>query len=284
MGCPLMVLEDREDTISTIRDDLVERGYEPEVSTKPKTFNERLKAVPQDTCGYLIDNHIDKCKTLEAFGKPGVHTEQGSLAGYKIVSEVILPRMKAGDLPRRPIGVMSGRDLERAKSLFKHRFGTNAEVSNSVFFFRKEDSATDQSSEKHRYLEALQRRTPPLTRDQVALKMVARFQQVFKLSDDEMDRIFRVRGNTSMARQIALDRVQMASDSWEEMVGILFKIQVALKSVFSNAPDPAAAARRWLKRTKLPPKGETPLKLLLTGEFLSAYHVLDAVTFSVELH
>jgi len=279
----VIVFDDQANTIGGLKRKLLDVGLKPEISTTENSFKRRLQAPPEHHCGWLIDNHIEKCRTLEAFGEPKVHTENGSLAGYRIISNILIPRMRSGAIPKRPIGLMSRRSLERAKSLYENEFSNNE----PVFFFQKPESPGYQERDVQRYFEALERcrseQSSNLGREGVAVRMVERFRNWADLSGPELDSIFRCEKGYSLSAQIQDGEIKFGTGFWLEMAVLLSKVEIALTQVFAHSANPSSDARAWLRRAKIGSSGETPMELLQAGKFEFAYTVLDAATFAREL-
>ncbi|HEX9963778.1 MAG TPA: hypothetical protein VGB04_02210 [Allosphingosinicella sp.] len=284
MNTPIAVLEDRPPTFTQIKEGLLRRGFKPEVSRGTTTFAKRVKRTSADICGWLIDNHIEECPDLSDFGLPHVDTEGGTQAGYKIIAEVLLPKMEAGEIPERPIGLMSGQDVDRAKSEFKSRYG---KTKSAVFFFKKDESIENTRTQLHRYVEALENcsegeEMPLSERQEVFSTMVAEFQRWFAVPDTDLLKMFRIERDVDFLGQLRRGEVKLGTSSWEEMASLLFHIGVALRRALADNGDPDGVAKQWLHEACLVPGRDRPYDLLLRGEFAAAYRVLDAATFPTE--
>lgn len=280
-----VILDDRPKEIQPVRDAVRDNGLRPEVYRRPRQVVRKIAEAALDGSlrGVLLDNHIDGYNDLGDLGYGDVETDNGTTAGYRIAVNVLIPKMESGELPARPIGIMSAADVSRVRDEY-HASGDDRY--SALFFFSKDEMET-REGETGAFFEAVENAANFVAPQEsledlnaAFLAVAEGFRLAYKLTDAEMTAIFALTADPSYSERSRRGSLSLDSSGWHGMALVLDSIHALLLNLYAGQPNAAALGAARLREHRITQDRKTGLQLLLTGQIEKALAVVDELSFA----
>ena len=275
-----LVLDDRPRFLDAIVKRIAELGVRPEIADRSRVLQRKITQLAKPDSGLtaiLLDNHIDDYADLGDWQRKDVSTDSGTTAGYRIASEILIPRINRGELPRLPIGIMSAHDVDRVRDEYEASGHGRYEA---LFFFTKDEVET-LSGESARFFDAMADAALSLAdKDSAYIAVAEDFRRKFHLAERDMSAIFSLTEVPTYAERVERCALSVDSLAWHDMAAALLTIQSLLLRLYGNTPEAVELAASRLKNARLAIAGQTALQALKTGKVELAHAVIAELSLA----
>lgn len=285
-------IDDRPSTFNKLKQFLRESGIDCKVTSQLAIWGHRTGLIGDSPSNevpapMLIDKHFDNLDSLAALHHPHISTTVAEV-GYKILVEVILPKIRDGYYADTPIGLVSAREIEKERNEFRARYKDEFK---NVFFFSKNDEDGPGAEEARLFVEASleycsrnvsklkdkDSESNQLSRSEQAeafFTVIQDVQSTLEFSDQEICQIFEV--NVENFEISVNDFLGLGSDYWQEKATILLRLKSNLTRFYSHARNPSDEARDWMESEYFEHNGnyKNAREVLLTGNTEETLDVL----------